>query len=128
MAADVQEKKPPASSQKTDDTDFPVLNVDPTDVGLKVTPNAWKWPVAWPYGGDYFDREDTSPDGEFFSATPYMEKALDPAAEQALQEHFGRVIAPASRVLELGMLDMTMSHVTHYSGSCHQAKRELQSR
>eukprot|EP00611_Tribonema_gayanum_P031492 TRINITY_DN9112_c0_g1_i5.p1 TRINITY_DN9112_c0_g1~~TRINITY_DN9112_c0_g1_i5.p1 ORF type:complete len:480 (+),score=164.54 TRINITY_DN9112_c0_g1_i5:497-1936(+) len=71
----------------------------------QVTPNAWKWPVSWPYAGDYFSRESSEADADFYrvaAAALANAKAFDEEAEKALQGHFSRFISPGAEVLEIG--------------------------
>ncbi|CAN0061589.1 unnamed protein product, partial [Phaeothamnion confervicola] len=87
---------------KTDANNFPILsNVDPADAGLKVTPGAWKWPVLWPYTEDYFDRDDTAPDAEYYAAAR-TGPTVDEGAREALATHYGRFIKDSDSVLEIG--------------------------
>eukprot|EP00612_Vaucheria_litorea_P004777 CAMPEP_0171462196 /NCGR_PEP_ID=MMETSP0945-20130129/6331_1 /TAXON_ID=109269 /ORGANISM="Vaucheria litorea, Strain CCMP2940" /LENGTH=498 /DNA_ID=CAMNT_0011988675 /DNA_START=134 /DNA_END=1630 /DNA_ORIENTATION=- len=105
MSAETETKEVMKPAVKTDSKDFPMLEIDPSDTGLKVNPGAWKWPASWPYIGDYFDRESKESDADFYqrvSPSVYKNKIFENEAEESLQAHFKRFIPEGSNILEIG--------------------------
>ncbi|CAM9376909.1 unnamed protein product [Chrysoparadoxa australica] len=91
-----------AAAASEDENGFPIVDAEDDDeIGLKVTPWAWKWPETWPYTDDYFERDLPDNDGEFYE-TARMDKIVKDAALEKLQEHYSRHIFDGDSLLEIG--------------------------
>eukprot|EP00658_Telonema_sp_P-2_P044461 TRINITY_DN32360_c0_g1_i1.p1 TRINITY_DN32360_c0_g1~~TRINITY_DN32360_c0_g1_i1.p1 ORF type:complete len:177 (+),score=39.06 TRINITY_DN32360_c0_g1_i1:3-533(+) len=70
--------------------------------------HAPNWPAEWPFEARHFQRFDEEQDSEFYQA-PRLVTHVDSAGTDALTRHYGSVLRPGDKVL-----DLCSSWVSHY--------------
>ena len=72
--------------------------------GLKVTPNAWKWPPAWPFAADNFAQSDAAQTivALYDDEAPVSSVVFEDATSAKFAQHCQQHIPQGATVLDLG--------------------------
>ena len=72
--------------------------------GLKVTPNAWKWPASWPFAADNFAQSDAAQTVNvlYDADAPVSSLVFEDATSAKFAQHCQQHIPQGASVLDLG--------------------------